>query len=882
MPQINSKLLATRKRQKPTKAILNGLQAYYPLDLFGADRTRNGYNLSLPSYPLTNNGSVTPATGKVGQAAKFAHALSQYLQSTALAAAMSTTTFTIAFWYNLTTVNYCLTGSSNGFNAGWRIFIRDATGFDFVLLNASTSYTFGGAIYGAETVGQWHHFALTFNGATQTAITYKDGGSATNFSTGMSTVDLDTADGVGIGAEGNGFNPMDGLLDEYGIWNRVLSAGEISSLYNGGAGLAYPGVLGALGSSGLVAYYGFNGDILQSSAPVFAASPIQATLNANNLTNNGGVTAAAGKIGNAASFNGTSQYLTHSGVILGSGPCSIAAWVNASAFGSAATIVQLSDTVSLIRLAGNQFRFTADAFGSWSQDPSSITTSGWHHVVAVYDGTSTRLYVDGALVDGPDTVTGTIGATGSVGIGANYSGGQYWNGSIDETGIWGRALSATEITTLYNSGAGLAYSSFASTLVSGLVAYYGFNGTPITSDNAYYRDQAPPLNMSQSYAAEFFSSGSQYASLAHSMFTRDGWALSLWFNLASSPADVQLYALFDQAAKIDIGVLRLSGANRLSLRIDGASFTVSSDVNFAVGAWYHLVVSYTSGTVVSAWVNGVALSALATGGVANYAAGNCYLGSVGASSSFLDGMMTQCLFYSRALSDFEAQNLHNSGRGISNGSVPTNGLVAQYGFGDLARDAGPYGYDLTNSNLVTDVAGAVGRAVNFVSGSLQSLGNVNFPTLNTGSMSFWFQATSGTGAVQTMVQVGQYANHEIGVGTHNANTTIRGYFGTVATGDGFATIPDATVSLNTWNHAVLTWDSNSIVALWINGVNMAAYLTGVTFTNQGFLTIGYHYNAGDQYFTGLVNQLGVWSRVLLPTEIAWLYNSGAGRSNSDF
>lgn len=38
---------------------------------------------------------------------------------------------------------------------------------------------------------------------------------------------------------------MDGLIDETGFWKRVLSAAERTSLYNGGAGLAYPFVLPA-------------------------------------------------------------------------------------------------------------------------------------------------------------------------------------------------------------------------------------------------------------------------------------------------------------------------------------------------------------------------------------------------------------------------------------------------------------------------------------------------------------------------------------------------------------------------------------------------------------------------------------------------------------
>ena len=33
---------------------------------------------------------------------------------------------------------------------------------------------------------------------------------------------------------------LDGSVDELGLWNRVLTSGEMTNLWNGGAGLTYP------------------------------------------------------------------------------------------------------------------------------------------------------------------------------------------------------------------------------------------------------------------------------------------------------------------------------------------------------------------------------------------------------------------------------------------------------------------------------------------------------------------------------------------------------------------------------------------------------------------------------------------------------------------
>jgi len=46
--------------------------------------------------------------------------------------------------------------------------------------------------------------------------------------------------GFFIGANNNGDSTYIGRIDEVGAWNRVLTGGEITSLYNAGAGKTYP------------------------------------------------------------------------------------------------------------------------------------------------------------------------------------------------------------------------------------------------------------------------------------------------------------------------------------------------------------------------------------------------------------------------------------------------------------------------------------------------------------------------------------------------------------------------------------------------------------------------------------------------------------------
>ncbi|MFH1438176.1 MAG: LamG domain-containing protein [Pseudomonadota bacterium] len=72
----------------------------------------------------------------------------------------------------------------------------------------------------------------------------------------------------------------------------------------------------------------------------------------------------------------------------------------------------------------------------------------WYHVVGRFDGSTSRLYVDGQLI-GSAGFEDTIDNAGEIGIGVNVNGGAdhggFWTGKIDEVVIFGYALDDYEI-----------------------------------------------------------------------------------------------------------------------------------------------------------------------------------------------------------------------------------------------------------------------------------------------------------------------------------------------------------------------------------------------------------------------------------------------------
>ena len=95
----------------------------------------------------------------------------------------------------------------------------------------------------------------------------------------------------------------------------------------------------------------------------------------------------------------------------------------------------------------------------------------WIHIAATYDGSGSssgiKIYVNGVREDNANNNAGSYVAmqsnTGPFTIGSGFS--YYANGNIDETAIFNSELSASDVTSIYNSGT-------PTTLPSGAVAHY--------------------------------------------------------------------------------------------------------------------------------------------------------------------------------------------------------------------------------------------------------------------------------------------------------------------------------------------------------------------------------------------------------------------------
>lgn len=175
-----------------------------------------------------------------------------------------------------------------------------------------------------------------------------------------------------------------------------------------------------------------------------------------------------GKIGSALEFNGN-DYVSFTPVsALVDHSFTIQAWINLSKHANN-TVISQGDAFSANRYLhfgefGNtqafMFRFYAD-----DQDGGKLELNTWHHLLGVYDKDKKEatLYVDGEKVASKANCNGLKAdpANSDLEIGTCYGrlGRQSWfNGIIDEVGIYDRVLSAEEVKQNYFSEKGLILS----------------------------------------------------------------------------------------------------------------------------------------------------------------------------------------------------------------------------------------------------------------------------------------------------------------------------------------------------------------------------------------------------------------------------------------
>lgn len=213
-------------------SLLDGLLAYYRLE------ETSGARVDLISARnLSDINSVGAAAGKIGNAAQFVTAGSKELNLVDAAGTFFLTgdrTFSFWLWLDrnsgqqvpLAWIGGRFAVHMFGPNPSW-YFIDQFGAFGSVDSPFSMS------------ISTWYHVVATYRAADNQMAIRVNNGTPTAATFGITPFRSGGQTTFAVGSRG-GELWLDGRVDELGIWSRVLTGPEITSLFGAGAGLAYP------------------------------------------------------------------------------------------------------------------------------------------------------------------------------------------------------------------------------------------------------------------------------------------------------------------------------------------------------------------------------------------------------------------------------------------------------------------------------------------------------------------------------------------------------------------------------------------------------------------------------------------------------------------
>jgi hypothetical protein len=202
------------------------------------------------------------------------------------------------------------------------------------------------------------------------------------------------------------------------------------------------------------------------TAPARAASPAMATAAANRSIEFSGFDPTV-KPNNSYVEVPHSTALNPDG-----GEMTIEVWVKPADTTGCQTLVGNDWTVSYwLGLCDGHIRFYPHGSGSALDGSQVIPAGAWSHIAVTYNGVFRNYYINDALVlhsgDNPGKLTPS-GAATPLEIGADVSGGYYFNGRMQELRIWNVVRTAQQIWEGFYQGTGTA--------PDGLVAEWPFAG----------------------------------------------------------------------------------------------------------------------------------------------------------------------------------------------------------------------------------------------------------------------------------------------------------------------------------------------------------------------------------------------------------------------
>lgn len=394
--------------------------------------------------------------------------------------------FTITGWFkgvslpnDGTTHNFYGEGSSSSNNPQYTLGLQKTAGVTKVnfFVRDDSNVTIANAIKSTTAIseGLWYHFTFIDNNGT--CSLYINGTlDATNFNYTRGTLTIDRS-AIGALQRAALANVFFGFLDESVLFTRALTAAEAVKLYTTGTS--------SVSSTSRVGWYKFdegsgttatdssgNGNTGTITAATYSTSVVSKprTLATNRVL--------IRDFGTCLSFvNATDkvQVTASSSLDLIDNKVTFSAWIKplGATPNNAGRIFEKNSAYNFLLNASSSFTIGIGA-GTFTSNTNVLKLGVWQHILAVCDGTTANMYVNGVLAGSGALASALVINGQNLFIGNNGGLTRNFNGLVDEVAIYNTNLSTTQIANLVFNG---KYPS------SGLAAFYKLDETSGTTAN---------------------------------------------------------------------------------------------------------------------------------------------------------------------------------------------------------------------------------------------------------------------------------------------------------------------------------------------------------------------------------------------------------------
>src|SRR3989338_2412744 len=466
------------------------------------------------------------------------------------------------------------------------------------------------------------------------------------------------------------------------------------------------------------------------------------SINANNGVRSGDATTTTGKYGRGGTLDGTGDY-----VDLGSNTSlrvttqfTIGAWIKANADVTTYRTIfaKGSWTTGAIQLlleqsTGKLF-FEHNDGSAIVRSSTALNDNVWHHVVGTYDTTANemKVYVDGVL-EGTETETVDVSSTALTNYVGIRSDGLPFIGLIDDLRVYSRALSASEVSQLYNDGTSSILTAVQGQAVPSVafateekgpapVAYWKFDegqGQTAYDDSTNNNDGTLGTGSGSDVSDPTWTAGDQCLSGKCLKFdgTNDyidggtGTSLDpgtgeftaeLWAKTSTKAADQHLISKMKNGSNWPGYTMYIQGTTGYflsELRADGIDYNSQISIDYVDSQWHQFVLTVTpnSATGKKLYVDGVLKDTTSTSGLtASISTTNSlFIGKYRDASSYFNGFIDDVKIYpyartaAQVKSDYASRG-STSGVGAQIGNQSawiSNGLVGYWKMDEAGIDA---------------------------------------------------------------------------------------------------------------------------------------------------------------------------------------------------